>query len=97
MIMYYDKHGNAIVHLQNNHLFDLRGKPLAFVSNKAVFNLRGKHLGYIEDGWIRDKRSCAVLYTDGHIGYGPIPPIPPIPPVASASWSSMNATEFFNQ
>ncbi|MBQ5825621.1 MAG: hypothetical protein IIW48_12560 [Clostridia bacterium] len=97
MTMYYDKHGYAIVHLQNKHLFDMKGKPVAFIYNKAVYNLRGKLLGYADHGWIRDKHNHAVLYTDNYSGFGPlppvhyvapipcilaVPPVPPIPPIA---------------
>lgn len=78
---YYDRNGTAIVHLHNDHLFLMNGQPIAFFRNNGVFNLGGKLLGYQEDGWIRDKNSYAVLYTDKHSGVGPLPPIPKVPPI----------------
>ena len=80
MIMYYDRHGDAIVQFHNKHLFDMKGKPLAFIYHNAIFNLQGKLLGYCGNGWICDKRNDSVLYTDTHFG-GPIPPIHKIPPI----------------
>ena len=80
-IFFYSKKGKAIVFQKDNFIFSLKGKPLAFIKNNAIFSFKAKHLGYFQDGWIRDKKNNAVMYSDNHSGTGPIPPIHEIAPI----------------
>ena len=41
MIMYYDRHGDAIVQFHNKHLFDVKGNPLAFIYHMLFLICKG--------------------------------------------------------
>lgn len=70
---YYSKEGKTIIYQIGEYLYTIKGKPVAFLSEGAVFTINGHLLGYYGDGWIRDKRNNAVMFTDNCSGAGSIP------------------------
>lgn len=50
------------------------GEAAAYLKEDSVYSYSGKHLGYFNDGWIRDDRGEAVVFTDASTG-GPVRPV----------------------
>ncbi len=83
MIYLYDRHGAAIVHIENNVIYTISGVPVAFLQHEYVYAYSGKQLGTYEDGWLRDLKGTCVFFSEHATGAGPVPPVPRVPPVPS--------------
>lgn len=76
MKFFYSRNGKAKVIQKDHQLHNIKnGKLIGIVHENGVFNIHSKHLGFYDNGWIRDKNGCAVMFTDNCSDLGPKPPI----------------------
>ena len=80
---FYDLNGRPIAYTEDGiHIYLFSGEPAAYLQDDSVYSYSGKHLGWLLDGWIRDHRGNAVLFTEKSLG-GPIKPIRQLKPLKS--------------
>ncbi|AJJ11580.1 hypothetical protein CH64_1088 [Yersinia rohdei] len=56
------------------HIYTFSGKPIGYFSDDSVYLFNGRHVGYWENGFIRDSRGRALLFTTDSSG-GPMKPM----------------------
>lgn len=74
---FYDRNGRAVAWYDNEQedpaIYLYNGTPVAWISDESIYGYSGRHFGWFIDGWVRDSRGQAVLFTAGSTG-GPARP-----------------------
>jgi hypothetical protein len=64
---FYDQRGRAVAWFDteqdNPAIYLYSGEPVAWIHDESIYAYSGAHLGWLIDGWVRDHRGYAVLFT----------------------------------